>query len=375
MGAFLILSGLMVGVFCALDGLLFYVFFEATLIPMYIIIGVWGGPRRVYAAFKFFLYTLLGSLLMLVALVYLYYKSGGSFDILAWHDLPLSMSTQTLLFFAFFAAFSVKVPMWPVHTWLPDAHVEAPTGGSVVLAAIIGGAGIEDHFDDGRFHDLFLRLTGPVASQLQLVFLATFRWLGGTVPEAQLDALFPGHDDVPGSVPATVLHNAPGSYRPITDHDRAPARRRARDARRRQPVRHRPADDRAHRARRPARGPRPAVRAGQAEQQGLRRRAAVPPRRAARRRRPHPRAPGDAPREGVRARSRGGPDRDLQPRRVEPQALLRDRRPRPLERARRALRRALRRAGGSSVDRRAGPPPERASASAAAVFAAISPLL
>jgi len=137
MGAFLILSGLMVGVFAAADGMLFYVFFEATLIPMYIIIGVWGGPRRVYAAFKFFLYTLLGSLLMLVALVYLYYKSGGSFEIAAWHALPLPMSAQALLFFAFFAAFSVKVPMWPVHTWLPDAHVEAPTGGSVVLAAIM----------------------------------------------------------------------------------------------------------------------------------------------------------------------------------------------------------------------------------------------
>ncbi len=137
MGAFLILSGLMVGVFAALDGLLFYVFFEATLIPMYIIIGIWGGPRRVYAAFKFFLYTLLGSLLMLVALIYLYYKSGGSFEILAWHKLPLPMTAQSLLFFAFFAAFSVKVPMWPVHTWLPDAHVEAPTGGSVVLAAIM----------------------------------------------------------------------------------------------------------------------------------------------------------------------------------------------------------------------------------------------
>ncbi len=137
MGAFLILSGLMVGVFSALDGLLFYVFFEATLIPMYIIIGVWGGPNRVYAAFKFFLYTLAGSLLMLVALVYLYYKSGGSFDILAWHRLPLTEHAQTLLFFAFFAAFAVKVPMWPVHTWLPDAHVEAPTGGSVVLAAIM----------------------------------------------------------------------------------------------------------------------------------------------------------------------------------------------------------------------------------------------
>jgi NADH-quinone oxidoreductase subunit M len=137
MGAFLILSGLMVGVFCALDGLLFYVFFEATLIPMYIIIGIWGGPRRVYAAFKFFLYTLLGSLLMLVALLYLYYKSGGSFSILEWHKLPLPLAAQSLLFFAFFAAFSVKVPMWPVHTWLPDAHVEAPTGGSVVLAAIM----------------------------------------------------------------------------------------------------------------------------------------------------------------------------------------------------------------------------------------------
>ncbi|MCA3240956.1 MAG: NADH-quinone oxidoreductase subunit M [Rubrivivax sp.] len=137
MGAFLILSGLMVGVFSALDGMLFYVFFEATLIPMYIIIGVWGGPNRVYAAFKFFLYTLLGSLLMLIALVYLYFKSGGSFDILTWHKLPLPLDAQTLLFFAFFAAFSVKVPMWPVHTWLPDAHVEAPTGGSVVLAAIM----------------------------------------------------------------------------------------------------------------------------------------------------------------------------------------------------------------------------------------------
>ncbi|MFN9708720.1 MAG: NADH-quinone oxidoreductase subunit M [Burkholderiales bacterium] len=137
LGAFLILSGIMVGVFSALDGLLFYIFFEATLIPMYIIIGIWGGPRRVYAAFKFFLYTLAGSLLMLVALVYLYAASGGSFYILDWHQLPLPMGAQTLLFFAFFAAFAVKVPMWPVHTWLPDAHVEAPTGGSVVLAAIM----------------------------------------------------------------------------------------------------------------------------------------------------------------------------------------------------------------------------------------------
>ncbi len=137
MGAFLILSGLMVGVFCALDGLLFYVFFEATLIPMFIIIGVWGGPNRVYAAVKFFLYTLLGSLLTLVAILYLYFKSGGSFDILTWHKLPLPLDVQILIFFAFLMAFAVKVPMWPVHTWLPDAHVEAPTGGSVVLAAIM----------------------------------------------------------------------------------------------------------------------------------------------------------------------------------------------------------------------------------------------
>ena len=137
MGAFLILSGLMIGVFCALDGVLFYVFFEATLIPMYLIIGIWGGPNKIYAAFKFFLYTLLGSLLMLIALIYLYNQSGGSFDIATWHKLPLSSSVQTLLFFAVFAAFAVKVPMWPVHTWLPDVHVEAPTGGSAVLAAIM----------------------------------------------------------------------------------------------------------------------------------------------------------------------------------------------------------------------------------------------
>lgn len=137
MAALLILSGLMIGVFAALDGILFYVFFEATLIPMYLIIGIWGGPKKIYAAFKFFLYTLLGSLMMLVALMFLYTKSGGSFDIATWHMLPLGGTVQTLLFFAFFAAFAVKVPMWPVHTWLPDVHVEAPTGGSAVLAAIM----------------------------------------------------------------------------------------------------------------------------------------------------------------------------------------------------------------------------------------------
>ncbi|HEX5806386.1 MAG TPA: NADH-quinone oxidoreductase subunit M [Macromonas sp.] len=137
MGAFLILSGLMIGVFAAADAMLFYVFFEATLIPMYLIIGIWGGPNKIYAAFKFFLYTLLGSLLMLVALIYLYNVSGGSFDLATWYKLPLAATPQTLLFFAFFAAFAVKVPMWPVHTWLPDVHVEAPTGGSAVLAAIM----------------------------------------------------------------------------------------------------------------------------------------------------------------------------------------------------------------------------------------------
>jgi len=137
MAAFLFLSGLMNGVFCALDALLFYVFFEATLIPMFIIIGVWGGPNRVYAAFKFFLYTLAGSLLSLVALIYLYNVSDGSFSLLDYYRLPLAQVPQVLIFIAFMTSFAVKVPMWPVHTWLPDAHVEAPTGGSVVLAAIM----------------------------------------------------------------------------------------------------------------------------------------------------------------------------------------------------------------------------------------------
>ncbi len=137
LAAFLIMEGLMIGVFSALDAILFYVFWESMLIPMFIIIGLWGGPNRVYATIKFFLYTFLGSVLMLVAFIYLYYQADRSFDIATFHQVQLDMNAQILIFFALFAAFAVKVPMWPVHTWLPDAHTEAPTGGSVILAAIL----------------------------------------------------------------------------------------------------------------------------------------------------------------------------------------------------------------------------------------------
>ena len=162
LAAFLIMEGLMNGVFSALDSMFFYVFWEAMLIPMFIIIGVWGGPNRVYATIKFFIYTFFGSVFMLVAMIYMYYQS-GSFAILDMHNLKLDMTEQTLIFFAFLAAFAVKVPMWPVHTWLPDAHVEAPTGGSVILAAImlkIGGYG-------------FLRFTLPITPDAS----ASLDWL------------------------------------------------------------------------------------------------------------------------------------------------------------------------------------------------------
>ena len=162
LAAFLIMEGLMVGVFSALDSMLFYVFWEAMLIPMFIIIGVWGGPNRVYATIKFFIYTFFGSVFMLVAMIYMYYQS-GSFAILDMHTMKLDMTEQTLIFFAFLAAFAVKVPMWPVHTWLPDAHVEAPTGGSVILAAVmlkIGGYG-------------FLRFTLPITPDAS----ASLDWL------------------------------------------------------------------------------------------------------------------------------------------------------------------------------------------------------
>ena len=159
LGAFLVMEGVMIGLFCAVDAMLFYVFWEAMLIPMFIIIGIWGGPNRVYATLKFFLYTFLGSVLLLLALIYLHLKT-GSFSLLDFQRVGLDLPTQKLLFLAFLAAFAVKIPMWPVHTWLPDAHVEAPTGGSVVLAAIMlkmGGYG-------------FLRLSLPIAPDASAAF-------------------------------------------------------------------------------------------------------------------------------------------------------------------------------------------------------------
>jgi NADH-quinone oxidoreductase subunit M len=172
MASFLIMEGLMVGVFAALDAVLFYVFWEAMLVPMFLIIGIWGGPNRVYATIKFFLYTFFGSVFMLVALIYMYLKS-GSFSILDFHMLSMTMTEQVLIFIAFLMAFAVKVPMWPVHTWLPDAHVEAPTGGSVILAAImlkIGGYG-------------FLRFSLPITPDAshELMWLIVFMSLVAVV--------------------------------------------------------------------------------------------------------------------------------------------------------------------------------------------------
>jgi len=173
--AFLFLEGMMIGVFCATDAMLFYVFFEAMLIPMFLIIGVWGGPRRIYASVKFFLYTFLGSVLMLVGLIYLYLKA-GSFQFADLYQLPLSATEQTWLFFAFLAAFAVKVPMFPVHTWLPDAHVEAPTAGSVILAAImlkIGGYG-------------FVRFTLPILPD------AGYEWSGLVIALSLIGVVYVG---------------------------------------------------------------------------------------------------------------------------------------------------------------------------------------